>query len=75
LSMKINRLPKISGYLQSLTTPEYCRKVEEAMEKKDKESLVQICRSAKIPDQFLGTIVSLLFSMSVSPNDKYPDFL
>ena len=66
-------LAKISGFLQSLTAPEYCRKVEKAIEKKDKESLINICKDAKVPSQYLPTVVSLLFSMSDSPQQKYPD--
>jgi len=68
-------IAELSGCLQSLTTPEFASQVEEAVEKKDKDSLVKICRNAKIPRKYLASIVSALFTMSVSPQQKYPVYL
>jgi hypothetical protein len=72
---RINKkIEKISSYLQSLAQPEYCKKVEEAIEKKDRTSLIQICKNAKIPNQYLASVVSVLFSMA-TPEQKYPEFV
>jgi NADPH-dependent 7-cyano-7-deazaguanine reductase QueF len=68
------RIGEVSGYLQSLASPKFNSQVEQAVEKKDKESLIKICRNAKIPDRYLSTIVSTLLSMS-SPMQKYPDWV
>ena len=69
------RISKISAYLQSLSTPQFSEKIEKAVQKQDRQSIIAICREAKIPKQYSSTIVSVLFSKNVSPMDKYPDFL
>ena len=66
-------IAELSGYLQTLSRPEFARKVEEAVETKDKSSLVEVCKSAKIPTKYFSTIVATLFSMSDQP--KYPTIL
>ncbi len=68
-------IAEFSGCLQSLTAPEYASQVEEAVEKKDKASLIKICRNAKIPRKYLASSVNALFTMSVSPLQKYPDYI
>ncbi|MGD0996422.1 MAG: hypothetical protein ABR909_12980 [Candidatus Bathyarchaeia archaeon] len=71
---KINNIAELSGYLQSLTTPEFASQVEEAVEKKDKVSLSKICRNAKIPNKYFSTIATTLFTMA-TPQQKYPEIL
>jgi hypothetical protein len=68
------RIADVSGYLQSLTAPEFYSQVEEAVEKNDKKSVIGICRKAKIPSNYLSTVVSVLFSMS-SPQQKWPEYI
>jgi len=64
------RLADLSMYLQSLTVSGIFPKVQDAVEKKDKDLLVKVCRKAEIPEVYLGTVVSLL--LSVSPQQKWP---
>jgi hypothetical protein len=69
-------IAELSGHLQTLSRPEFARKVEEAVEAKDKSSLVEVCKSAKIPAKYFSTIVTALFSMSGDPDQaKYPTIL
>ncbi|MCW4030131.1 MAG: hypothetical protein NWE92_10860 [Candidatus Bathyarchaeota archaeon] len=68
------RVNEFSGYLQSLASSEYCKKVEEAVEKKDHKSLVTICRKAKIPSKYTSAIVSTLMHMA-TPQQKYPEWI
>jgi len=68
-------IAELSGCLQSLTAPQFASKVEEAVEKKDKTTLIRICRDAKIPRKYLASIVSALFTMSASPQQKYPVYV
>jgi hypothetical protein len=68
-------IAELSGYLQSLTAPEFASQVEEAVEKKDKDSLVKICRNAKIPVKYVSSIITTLFNMSSPGEVKYPVYL
>lgn len=69
-------IAELSGYLQTLSRPELARKVREAVETKDRSSLVEVCKSAKIPAKYFSTIMTALFSMSGNPDQiKYPDIL
>jgi hypothetical protein len=69
-------IAELSGYLQTLSRPEFARKVEEAVETKDKSSLFEVCKSAKIPAKYFSAIVTALFSMSGDPDQvKYPALL
>jgi len=65
-----DRVSDVSMYLQSLTAPTIFPKVQEAVEKKDRDLVVKVCRKAKVPEIYLGTVVSLL--LSVSPQQKWP---
>jgi len=65
-------IAELSGCLQSLSAPEFASQVEEAVEKKDKASLVKICRNAKIPAKYVSSVVTALSNMS-NPQQKYPD--
>ena len=67
------RLVDLSSYIQSLTTPEMFPKVKEAVEKKDKTSLMKLCIRAKIPEAYRSTITSVI--LSVGPMEKYPILL
>jgi hypothetical protein len=64
------RIADISCHLQSLTAPEVFPQVQNAVEKKDKNALVKVCKKAKIPAIYIGNIVSVL--LSVSPDQKWP---
>ncbi len=66
-------LCSMSGYLQSLNTPMFASKIEDAVKKRDKTAIVNICREAKIPRRDWATVVSMLLSMCGQP--KYPDFM
>jgi uncharacterized protein YgiM (DUF1202 family) len=67
------RLADISLYLQSLNTPKFSSEIQNAVEKKDKASLINVCKKAGIPATYRGTIVSVIFS--VSPEQKWPSLL
>ena len=67
------RLTDVSLHLQTLTAPEFCSEVQDAVEKNDRSLLMEICKKAKIPTQYLSTVVSVVFS--VGPNVKWPDFV
>jgi hypothetical protein len=64
------RIAEVSYHLQSLTAPEFSSQVQNAVERKDKKSLIQVCKKAKIPAVYLGTVVSVL--LSVGPEQKWP---
>jgi len=64
------RIADVSFYLQSLTRPEFFSQVQDAVERKDKNSLIRVCKNAKIPAVYLRTVVSIL--LSVGPNQKWP---
>ena len=66
------RIADLSFYLQSLNTPDMLPKVQDAIEKKDKNLVIKVCNNAKIPDVYIGPIASVL--LSVGPNQKWPDF-
>jgi len=64
------RIADVSYHLQSLTDPQLSSEVQNAVERKDRKLLVKVCKKAKIPSVYLGTIVSVL--LSVSPDQKWP---
>jgi hypothetical protein len=59
----------ISGHLQTLATPEFSSEIRQAVERNDKSSLVKVCQKAKIPQSYIGTVVSTI--LSVQPQ-KWP---
>jgi hypothetical protein len=65
------RIADVSFHLQSLTAPEYSSKVQDAVERKDKDSLIRLCKKAKVPGSLIDIIISVL--LSVSPQQKWPD--
>lgn len=65
------KIANISSHLQNLNTPEFFPQVQEAVDKKDKNLLIKICRKAKIPQIDINSIVSLL--LSISNAVKWPD--
>ena len=64
------RIADVSFYLQSLTAPNFFPEVQDAVERKDKNLLMKVCRKAKIPAIYMGIVVSVL--LSVSPENKWP---
>jgi hypothetical protein len=53
-----------------LTAPKFSSQVQDAVQRKDKDSLIGLCKKAKIPSAYLGTVVSVV--LSVSPEQKWP---
>ncbi len=66
------RISDISFHLQSLATPEFSSKVQKAVEQKNQNALVKLCKQAKIPSSYTGIVVSVL--LAVSPQQKWPEF-
>ena len=64
------RISDVSYHLQSLTAPEFSSQIQAGVERKDKNLLVKVCRKARIPEAYVGTIVSVL--LSVGPDQKWP---
>lgn len=64
------RIADLSFYLQSLMAPNILPEVQDAVERKDRNLLVKVCRKAKIPEIYLGNVVSVL--LSVGPEQKWP---
>lgn len=58
------KISDISSHLQTLAATEFQPLIQEAVEKKDKNHLIKICRKAKIPQIDINPIVSLLLSIS-----------
>ena len=65
------RIADISQYLQRLMDPVVFPEVQNAMEKKDKNLLVEVCKKIHIPDIYIGVILSIL--LSIGPKQKWPD--
>lgn len=67
------RITNLSYHLQTLVAPEHYSQVQDAVEKKDKNLLIRICRQAKIPANYIASVVSVI--LSVTPNVKWPDIV
>jgi hypothetical protein len=67
------RISDVSSHLQTLAAPEFYLQVQDAVEKMDKNMLIRICSKASIPKIYVGTIVSVIFS--IGPNQKWPEFI
>jgi hypothetical protein len=65
------RISDLSVYLQSLTGPQFSSKIQDAVERKDRVSLIKTCKKAKIPSSYIDIVVSVI--LSVSPDQKWPD--
>ena len=65
------RMADVSQYLQQLMDPSVFTEVQNAVEKKDKKSLMEVCSKVKIPEIYTGVIVSVL--LSIGPQQiKWP---
>ena len=64
------RISDVSFHLQSLAAPEFSSKVQDAVERKDKNSLLKVCKKARIPGSYIDIVVSVL--LSVGPEQKWP---
>jgi len=64
------RIANVSLYLQSLMAPSIFPEVQDAVERKDKNLLIKVCRKAKVPEIYLGVIVPVL--LNVGPEQKWP---
>jgi hypothetical protein len=64
----------MSFHLQSLAGPEYYSQVKDAVEQKDRNKLLLVCRKAKIPAIYLSAIVSVLLSMGTE-QPKWPSIV
>ena len=65
-----DKIGDISKYLQYLTEESILSEVQAAIEKKDKNMLADICKKIKIPEIYINTIASILFS--ATPQQKWP---
>ena len=64
------RIADVSLYLQSLMAPSVFPKVQDAVERKDRNLLMKVCRKAKIPEIYLVVVVSVL--LTIDPKIKWP---
>ena len=64
------RIANVSFYLQSLMAPNVFPKVQDAVERKDRNLLMKVCRKAKIPEIYLVVVVSVL--LASDPKIKWP---
>ena len=64
------KIADVSFYLQSLMAPNVFPRVQDAVERKDKNLLMKVCRKAKIPEIYLVVVVSVL--LSIAPKQKWP---
>jgi len=64
------RIAEVSSYLQDLKDSEVFPEVQDAVAAKDKNALVRICRKDKIPEIYIGVIVSVL--LAIGPTQKWP---
>ena len=67
------RIADVSFNLQSLMAPDVFQKVQDAVERKDKNLLIKVCRKAKIPELYLAVVVAVL--LSVGPEQKWPSLM
>jgi hypothetical protein len=67
------RIADVSFHLQTLAAPEFCLQIQDAVEKKDRNLLIKLCRKAKVPAIYVGTVVSVL--LSVGPDQKWPSWV
>ena len=58
------RMGEVSMYLQHLMEPTVFSDVKNAVEKKDKDSLIEVCRKVRVPEIYMAAIVSVLLSMN-----------
>jgi len=64
-------IAEFSQSLQCLMEPAVFPEVQNAVERKDKNLLLEVCRKMKIPEVYMSLIVSVL--LSVSPQQtKWP---
>jgi len=55
-------------------TPDYYSKVQAAADKKDQNRLIRICKKAKIPTEYIASVVSVI--LSVQPMGvKWPEIV
>jgi len=64
------KVSEISSYLERLMEPDTFREVIDAVEKSDKDLLIETCRKVNVPDVYTGSIVSLI--LTLSRQIKYP---
>jgi len=58
------RITEMSLYLQRLLEPSIYPSVQKAVQTRDKDKLMEICRKVKIPTIYISTVMFLLFSVS-----------
>lgn len=66
------RIGEVSAYLEHLMDPAVFPEVQDAVEKQGKDQLVEVCRKTKVPEIYIGVIVSVLLSISRQP--KWPSW-
>jgi corrinoid protein of di/trimethylamine methyltransferase len=70
ITVMVGGAPTTNEWAEQIGADGWTETAEEAVEKKDKNLLLKVCKKAKIPEMYLGTVMSVL--MSVSPDQKYP---
>lgn len=66
-----DRIAEVSRYLQCLTAPAVFPEVQNAVERQDKNTLVELCRKVQIPEIYTGVVTSVL--LSIGPEQKWPN--
>ena len=66
------RMVEVSQCLQHLMDSAVFPDVQNAVEKEDKDLLVKVCRKIKVPEIYIGVVVSIL--LSISPRQKWPPY-
>jgi hypothetical protein len=64
------RIADVSFHLQSLAAPRFFSEVQDAVERKDRNALIKLCKKAQIPAIYLGIVVSVL--LAIGPEQKWP---
>lgn len=65
------KMSNMSSHLQCLASTEFYPQVQKAVEKKDKNLLIRVCKKANIPQIDINPVVSML--LSISNAVKWPE--
>ena len=56
-------MSEVAFHLQTLSSSVVYQDVEKAVREGDKDSLIETCRRVNVPESYISTLVSLLFSV------------
>jgi len=69
------RITEVSQCFQRLMEPAVFPEVQRAVEKRDKDVLIDVCRKIKIPEIYVGIIVPILLSIGPEQGKwPFPEF-